>query len=256
MGLSNGEAYISEGMGTASPMDHEDDVQHLFSWLKTSELRYREFADAREISELEPRAMAESEPEVAGLTAGAVAAPHVAAATAERTVERASEIAVERPVEPPPQPLERTPATTEYRAPEHGLTEHGPIEQRLTDHGATAAGGAVAHPTPVTEPLPPISEPVAPSEPVGSAEPAGEIGVHTPSSASESPASESPASEPHASDDVSEPSEAAQPVRPQSVASRTLEAIFGRLGAGRDRLPDPRGRLRKLPGLGPRGRPR
>src|SRR5271154_6603502 len=30
-------------------MDQDDDVEHLFSWLQTPELRYREFAGAREI---------------------------------------------------------------------------------------------------------------------------------------------------------------------------------------------------------------
>ncbi|HVH81304.1 MAG TPA: hypothetical protein VM782_18030 [Stellaceae bacterium] len=32
-------------------MDHEDDVEHLFSWLQTPDLRYREFAGAREITD-------------------------------------------------------------------------------------------------------------------------------------------------------------------------------------------------------------
>jgi hypothetical protein len=32
-------------------MDHDDDVEHLFSWLQTPELRYREFAGAREITD-------------------------------------------------------------------------------------------------------------------------------------------------------------------------------------------------------------
>jgi hypothetical protein len=32
-------------------MDHEEDVERLFSWLQTPELRYREFAGAREISD-------------------------------------------------------------------------------------------------------------------------------------------------------------------------------------------------------------
>jgi hypothetical protein len=32
-------------------MDHDDDVEHLFSWLQTPDLRYREFAGAREITD-------------------------------------------------------------------------------------------------------------------------------------------------------------------------------------------------------------
>ncbi len=36
---------------TARAMDHDDDVEHLFSWLQTPELRYREFAGAREITD-------------------------------------------------------------------------------------------------------------------------------------------------------------------------------------------------------------
>ena len=38
-------------MVIAKPMDHDDDVEHLFSWLQTPELRYREFAGAREITD-------------------------------------------------------------------------------------------------------------------------------------------------------------------------------------------------------------
>lgn len=32
-------------------MDHEDDIERLFSWLQTPELRYREFAGAREVAD-------------------------------------------------------------------------------------------------------------------------------------------------------------------------------------------------------------
>jgi hypothetical protein len=32
-------------------MDHDNDVEHLFSWLQTPDLRYREFAGAREITD-------------------------------------------------------------------------------------------------------------------------------------------------------------------------------------------------------------
>jgi hypothetical protein len=38
-------------MVTTEPMNHDDDVEHLFSWLQTPELRYREFAGAREITD-------------------------------------------------------------------------------------------------------------------------------------------------------------------------------------------------------------
>ena len=36
---------------TVKAMDRDDDVEHLFSWLQTPELRYREFAGAREITD-------------------------------------------------------------------------------------------------------------------------------------------------------------------------------------------------------------
>src|SRR5262245_6795072 len=38
-------------MVIVTAMDHDDDVEHLFSWLQTPELRYREFAGAREITD-------------------------------------------------------------------------------------------------------------------------------------------------------------------------------------------------------------
>src|ERR1700677_1398183 len=38
-------------MVTDRKMDQDDDVEHLFSWLQTPELRYREFAGAREITD-------------------------------------------------------------------------------------------------------------------------------------------------------------------------------------------------------------
>jgi hypothetical protein len=38
-------------MVTDRKMDQDNDVEHLFSWLQTPELRYREFAGAREITD-------------------------------------------------------------------------------------------------------------------------------------------------------------------------------------------------------------
>jgi hypothetical protein len=38
-------------MVSAKAMDHDNDVEHLFSWLQTPDLRYREFAGAREITD-------------------------------------------------------------------------------------------------------------------------------------------------------------------------------------------------------------
>jgi hypothetical protein len=47
-----------------------------------------------------------------------------------------------------------------------------------------------------------------------------------------------------------------QPVAPDSAAAaprneHSLDAVFGRLAAGRHRAADPRERLRHIPGLGP-----
>ena len=42
---------FSPGMMVANAMDQDDNVEHLFSWLQTPELRYREFAGAREITD-------------------------------------------------------------------------------------------------------------------------------------------------------------------------------------------------------------
>src|ERR1700733_4610908 len=54
-------------MVTDRKMDQDNDVEHLFSWLQTPELRYREFAGAREITDTvvtrQTRATARSEAE-------------------------------------------------------------------------------------------------------------------------------------------------------------------------------------------------
>jgi len=55
---------------------------------------------------------------------------------------------------------------------------------------------------------------------------------------------------------------AASPEAPSSLDStqrneRTLDAVFGRLAGGRGRVPDPRDRMRHIPGFNPpAGRPR
>src|SRR5580692_1587930 len=38
-------------MAAAQPMNQDDDVERLFSWLQTPDLRYREFAGAREVTD-------------------------------------------------------------------------------------------------------------------------------------------------------------------------------------------------------------
>jgi hypothetical protein len=38
-------------MVSVKAMDHDNDIEHLFSWLQTPDLRYREFAGAREITD-------------------------------------------------------------------------------------------------------------------------------------------------------------------------------------------------------------
>ena len=63
-------------------MDHDDDVERLFSWLQDPGLRYREFAGAREVTDT--------------VASGQLRAIH-------------REIEADHPVEPPGTPVERAP---------------------------------------------------------------------------------------------------------------------------------------------------
>jgi hypothetical protein len=107
-------------------------------------------------------------------------------------------------------------------------------EVRTVEEGIVPAGTFEAHPVPPPESAPTESTPsrrsrrptmIAPESPAAAADPGGEPPTH--------------------------------PAETEQEGDRPLNQVFDRLGPGRERLPDPRDRLRNIPGLGPpRGRSR
>jgi hypothetical protein len=217
-------------------MDHNDDVEHLFSWLQTPELRYREFAGAREIVDT-----------VVTLPAR----PNTA--EAETFPEQTLAPAVEpRTLEPPTVEHLGAPAASEP------VVVHGP---------------AMIAPT-----IMPAGESVSPSGPSGpfALGVGGRGGLHRtetvapsepPPLMTQTPAPPRPVPDPVAGDgslggtyrdsgeNVSVPDQ--PPPQTEPGNQRSLDAVFNRLAGTRERLPDPRDRLRHIPGLGPpAGRPR
>jgi hypothetical protein len=208
-------------------MDHEDDVERLFSWLQTPELRYREFAGAREIIDS----------------------------------------AVTWPLRPNTGEAEIFPEQTLAPTVEH---PGAPVTSFEPD---VVHGPAMIAPT-----IMPAGESVSPSGPSGpfALGVGGRGGLHRtetvapsepPPLMTQTPAPPRPVPDPVAGDgslggtyrdsgeNVSVPDQ--PPPQTEPGNQRSLDAVFNRLAGTRERLPDPRDRLRHIPGLGPpAGRPR
>lgn len=224
-------------------MDHDDDVEHLFSWLQTPELRYREFAGAREITDsvaIVQQQRANNTPVPQDEPVGAP--HHNTQLNEEYPVDQfpdQGETRIEVIGEPhPPAPPEGAPAAMREDARMHQavpvavreeartvarddservvVREEAKVETREEVRGA-GRGPLI---------IPP--EPVEGGGLLGGAYRDNETGGHGPSVA---PAHQSSA-----------------PESQQQGSERSLDAVFGRLSG---RLPDPRDRLRHHPGLGP-----
>jgi hypothetical protein len=225
----------------AKLMDHNDDVEHLFSWLQTPELRYREFAGAREV--IDTVATWPARPN----TAEAETFPEqTLAPTAELpTVEHpgAPAASVEPGVVHGPAIIAPTimPAVEPVSPADHnGPFALGAGGRSVLHRTETVASSAP--PQPMSAP-PMIQTPVPPSpQPRPVPDPAagdGLLGGAYRDSGENVPVSDQPPA----------------PIEPSD--QRSLDAVFSRLAVTRERLPDPRDRLRHIPGLGPpAGRPR
>jgi hypothetical protein len=253
-------------------MDQDDDVEHLFSWLQTPELRYREFAGAREITDAvvswQPRP-SEGDAPVAPSRDTQLAEEYppdqfpdqidapVDIVESGPSVERAAVIerstVVERgaPIEHSPAmiaPVQIPPA----EPPSPAGTE-GPF-------GLGAAGRAslqdpvvrpplIQVPAPRQEPPPVVAAPApspqpappAPPPPQPVAPPAGGLlgGTYRQNGSDGRPAAPDAMASPLSSPES------------QKRTHRSLDAVFGRLADARSRLPDPRERLRHVPGTSP-----
>jgi len=238
-------------------MDHDDDVEHLFSWLQTPELRYREFAGAREITDtvVTWRARAEAEAAAAGNDSAVAEAPETTVA-AETSVASVSE---PRAAPSPSVQVAAVPAPPSLR-PASLAREPTPMVPTVPPSpspasyspGARGRAGSwrPQYEEPVAQPMappadipttaerqsaPPAPPPTAtsPSAPtrggglLGGAYREGGLNGDGTRSASAAPASESQ----------------------QRRGERSLDAVFGRLAGGRKPPSDPRERIRHLQGL-------
>lgn len=246
-------------------MDH-DDVEHLFSWLQNPELRYREFAGAREITDtvvLRQVRVNSTEP------AAAVAGPPVDGdgqleeeyppdqfpdqSNIEVVVEPAGRGKVMvapmlPPIPPPPvpEPPVPQPAAVPFRVsippPLAAPPPAGPFALGAGGRAGPRAPLDTAPPSLVIQtpaPRPTAAPPSSPPQPAAASMPPGNGhllgGVYRANGSAAGPA-------PHSNGTAE-----------SQRREQSLDAVFGRL-AGRGRLPDPRDRLRH--GLGPAGRSR
>lgn len=234
-------------------MEHTEDVERLFSWLKAPMVHYRDFAPQTEIAEAV--ATWPSVYKAAVQTGVAVAdetAPHGDSAARERIARerRALPAAVARAIE-------ETPPET---APPPAPPTDGRLSDRPGDRLAAGLGQRVEAAR--VEPTAPSTDGAAPTVPRDIVEPVME-GFEAPPTRPE----------PHESYD-GEPVEAARPypareraglfageyrgrersARPGNRVAdrqdRSLDAVFSRLSGARDRPSDPRARARTSPGLG------
>lgn len=202
-------------------MDHDDDVEHLFSWLQTPELRYREFAGAREITDT-------------------VVIVHQQRANNTPVPE-------DRPAEPPRHdtqlgeeyPRDQFPDQGETRIEVEPASEAERLAAREPGFGdARAEATSVGHDPAMIAPEPVASVP-RPTEPA--APPAGSrlLGGAYRENVGNDPGAVAAAT--------------GSPATPagEQRGDRSLDAVFGRLAGGRSRLPDPRERSRYGSGLGP-----
>lgn len=305
-------------------MDHDDDVEHLFSWLQTPELRYREFAGAREITDsvvIVQQRRADNSPVPEDRPVDAP--PHNTQLNEEYPDDQfpdQGETRVEMLAEvSPPSPRPAVPDRERIVVREEAKVEVD--EQiKITTRGDTArvvireeeevdvreeARGAGRGPL-IIAPMPIGNEAAADREAglfglgaagrnslrSGPAEWAGPRPplIQTPAAREATPPM--PQRAPAAQYAPPRQTAPTRPIAPEQArgllggayrdngpngangngadmvapeepaasaqgAQRSLDAVFGRLSEGRGRLPDPRERLRHIPGLGPpAGRPR
>jgi hypothetical protein len=257
-------------MVTANPMDEDDDVERLFSWLQTPELRYREFAGAREIADtvmtwqarpntpppansakgntqLQEEYPPDQFPDQSGMPVEPISRMAVSAAP----ISRGPTTIVPTPMplaEPAPAQAQAGPFALSAagrgipRRPEYAEPIATPVVQRPVPAPVAAAPPMPPAPRPAPPPPAPPPRPMVQPAPLP-APPGNPAGGHLLGGAyrGNGNGSESPLLSPES----------------QERVERSLDAVFGRLAGGRNPLPDPRDRLQHISGLGPpAGRPR
>ena len=221
-------------------MDHVEDVQRLFSWLKAPTLHYREFAPQREIAD-------------------AVRTWPVAHRAAVRTgVASLDEPGPERDVAAKER-IARDSRTLPAAVPVQSVAESGAAMPEATlDAEIRAArpdeAGAASETETVGAPVQPAVEPMIAGfdEPPAAAAEAAEAAQQRSARVRE-PAAHYPGPERGALFAGEYRGSDRDPRLRERVADRhdrSLDAVFSRLSGSRDRLPDPRARARTSPGLG------
>jgi len=229
-------------MATTEEMSQDDDVERLFSWLQTPDLRYREFAGAREVTDAvvlyQGRA---NTPEIEALSSESL--PQELDTTVDPYGYQTEEVIVPPPLAPPMrQAVIRETVTRETVTREAAVREPAMIAPTVipappaVETGPFALGAAgreASRPPEIARPsqaaAPPAEAPSPPPAPtvraggglLGGAYREGEEGAQVATGSSDT----------------------------QQQQARSLDAVFGRLGNSRP--PDPRERLRHIPGLGP-----
>jgi hypothetical protein len=236
-------------------MDHSEDVERLFSWLKAPQVHYREFAPQREVADAVATWPVVHRTAVqTGVAAANEPAPEGDAAAKERIardrmtlptppVQHVATGAAEEPAVLPEAQMS-TGRADDRRHAEFG--EYAPSESAAADQ---PVAGAAATPDEAGEPaIAGFEQPATSRSPRAAQRPQGyEPGAAEP--ARHYPAPERGAlfhGEYRGREGAARPAAGVADRQP-----RSLDAVFSRLGGGRDRLPDPRARARTSPGLGP-----
>jgi hypothetical protein len=270
---------------TASIMDHDDDVEHLFSWLQTPELRYREFAGAREITDSvvilqQQRANNTQVPQDEPLAAPRHDTPLREEYPKDQFPDQGETRVVMVPEAKPDVPVAEETARTVVReeasTEQHANARGGPVTIAPVPMGETPKQAGAAGPF-ALDAGGRTSLHTGPAEEAGQRPPFISAPAAAPPPPAAPPSATMPAAAPEAQSSTSAPapgagllggayrdndhevgSVAAEPTPAQPPASegqergeRSLDAVFGRLSGGRSRLPDPRERVRHIPGLPP-----
>ena len=224
-------------MATTEEVKRDDDVERLFSWLQTPDLRYREFAGAREVTDAVMLSHSPANtPEIEAMSSESF--PQEPNRTADPHGFQTEEVIVPPPPLGPPmrEAVIRETVTREAAIREPAMIAPTAMPASVAETGPFtlgAAGRDASRPPEITQPPQPVALPrVEPPAP----QPGPTVRAD--------------------GDQTGEGGQdAASSSEPQQRQARPLDAVFGRLGNSRP--PDPRERLRHIPGLGPpAGRPR
>jgi hypothetical protein len=276
-------------MVIAKAMDHDDDVEHLFSWLQTPELRYREFAGAREITDavITWQARPNSTETASVPSDNTQLEEEYPADQFPDQQDAPADIVLQRPAAATPTTAASDPATlaptlTAAAAP-------GPAAYAAGMFALGAGGRNTPRRPHYEEPVvpPPIIQTPAPRQAVAPAAPTPTpvASSSAPAAVTAAPVTSQPAAPVSTATAVAPPSTAAaRPVAPsngggllggayrqngfnghgadsgaveqptadsQQRGEASLDAVFGRLSGARQRLPDPRDRMRHISGFNP-----